>query len=287
MDLFYIIFSTVLIWCVGLWIYFKNHFLSLGNLYIFFYAILFLIAIKLYGEDSYHNLKELNLFGFLHFIFFLTLFAYPLRKLPNKNLPFKETNTRLIKILYWFTISFCLLGFYEIYQNLSTGVIMLFSDSDYGNDAYMELRDNMDILKQEGHTLNFISIISGQARWLSVFLFLYSLIDSRSTKLEKLLLGICLISSFMSAMAKGSRFGIVVTVLQFAFFYFFVRTYISKSYKRIIQNISIAFGIIIVLAVVVISVSRAEAAGNEDSMFIYYDSYASQGIIYWGVLKIK
>ena len=280
-DLYYIVISTFIIGGISLYEYHKNKYLSLGNLYLFFYTVVFAVAIKLYIEDDQHDFKNLNLFGFLHFIFFITLFSLPLLRIPRHGIRFVETNPNLVKFLYWFTIIFSLYGLSDTIMNLPSGVMSLFMNSDYGYEAFSETRAAMDEVKSGGRVINVISVFAVQANWLSVFLFLYSLIDRYSTKLEKRCLAFCLIARFLNSLSIGSRFFIIVPGLQFLFFYFFIRKFIPQSTKKIVNKGIITFGVLIIMGFFAITVSRASNTNREDSMFLLYDAYLSEGVLFY------
>lgn len=282
-DLFFIIFSTVIILGISFITLKKNKFLSLGNLYLFFYSVLFLIGIKLYLEDNIHDFRGQSLFNLLHLILIIYLFCTPLLKLPRKDVPFVSTNRSLVKVLYRFTIIFSVISLYEAYQNLTSGgLLLLFTDSSYGNEAYAETRAGMDIIRQEGRSLSYLSIITGQALQFAPFLFIYSIIDPYSRKIEKVLLGFCVLFKLLNAVSIGSRFGIVVPVMQCAFFYFFISKYVAPRLNKLVIMVGIWVGLFLGAALVAISVSRAEGAGRQENMFMYYDAYASEGILFYG-----
>lgn len=287
MDLFYIIFSTVVIWLLSIRTLAKNKLLSLGNLYLFFYAVLFLISIKLYIEDTIHDFVGQNLFTLLHLILIIYLFCTPIIRLPRVNVPYVSTNNTLVKFLNWFTIIFSVISLYEVYVNLTSGgLLLLFTDSSYGSEAYAETRAGMDVVRQEGRSLSYISIITGQALQLSPFLFIYSLINPHSRFYEKFLLGLCVLFKLLNAVSIGSRFGIVVPVMQCAFFYFFVSKYANHRLNKIVIGIGSAVGVFLAAALIAISVSRAESAGRQENMFMYYDAYASEGVLFYGKYAI-
>lgn len=257
--------------------------MSLGSLYLFFYAILFLISIKLYMDDPYNEFKDLNLFGFLHLIFIIYIFCYPINKLPRESVPFISTSRGIVNILYWYTIILSLFSIYEIYLNLSSGsILLLFTDSSYGNEAYAETRASMDVIKQEGRSLNFLSVFIGQAHCLAPFMFIYSLIDPYCKLFKKIALAICVLFNVLNAVSMGSRYGIVVPIMQCFCFYFFVRIYLGKRLRRIVTLSGISLGIFIVAALWAITTSRAEGAGKKDeSTVTYIESYMSQGILFY------
>lgn len=283
LDLFNIIVATVIIWGISISTLIKNKFLSLGNLYLFFYSVLFLIGIKLFIEDTIHDFGGQNLFLLLHLVLILYLFCIPLLKLPRKSVPFVCTNKKLVKFLYWFTIIFSVISLYEVYVNITSGgLLLLFTDSSYGEEAYAETRANMDVVRQEGRSLSYVSIIIGQALQLAPFLFIYSIVDPNSKRIEKLLLGVCVLFKLLNAASIGSRFGIVVPVMQCVFFYYFIAKYVSSRLNKIIISIGIGVGVFMFAALMAISVSRAQGAGRQDDMYLYYEAYASEGVLFYG-----
>ena len=282
-DLFSIIFATVVIWGISILTFRKNKFLSLGNMYLFFYSVLFLIGIKLYTEDTIHDFSGQDLFLLLHLVLIIYLFCTPLLKIPRKSIPFVSTNKSLVRCLYWFTIVFSLISLYEVYVNITSGgLLLLFTDSSYGEEAYAETRANMDVVRQEGRSLSYLSIITGQALQLAPFLFIYSIIDPHSKRIEKWLLGICVLFKLLNAVSIGSRFGIVVPVMQCVFFYYFIAKYVNPRLNKIVISIGVWVGIFLFAALIAISVSRAQGAGRQDNMYLYYEAYASEGVLFYG-----
>jgi oligosaccharide repeat unit polymerase len=202
-------------------------------------------------------------------------------KLPRDNVKFVETNPVLVKYLYWYTIVFCFIGFVGTIQKISGGVYSLFADSNYGFEAFSETRDSMDVVTKEGRVTNFLSIFSGQANWLVVFLFMYSLIDSHSKSLEKILLGVCLAFRFLDALSIGSRFYIVVPALQVLFFYFFIKNFIPKRINKFLKISFVSLGGLIIAGFIAISVSRAVNTNREEVMYMLIDAYISEGVIFY------
>jgi len=253
---------------------------NLGVLYFLFYTILSFLSIHLYitGTPNLFDWKEINLFPLLYQQFFIAIFCILLARIDYKAEYIAQPQSYIIYLVYVFVITFSLLDIINVWEDFSTGIILLATDDQYGAELYNDLSEM--VYTTRSGAKQYISVIANITKHLAPILFLHYMAYPKKNIFILLGLGCSSLVSIMSAISIGSRLGIVQEMMNIIGGIWLMRRFYSRRIILWMRPIGIAFGTIIMIGFLSITLSRAGKTNINPLSFV--ESYASQSFLYFG-----
>ncbi len=275
----------LLIWVVTLFLYQKRrNVFDAGSVIILSYvcyAIFSLITIN----DIFFSItfEPLHLFPYIYLYLMLLLALWP--TIYHHCHPVKEIEnpqTRILKLLGWIICGCAILQLPEIIGNFSNGLVMLFIDTDAGQNAYSEQLGNAS---EAGNAIsNIPAIIYNALADIGIFLFFYFISLKNKDKLLICGLGFSILIGLLIPIMHGQRSGVILNILTLILGYFLFKEFFSKVINGIVKKIGIIIMTLITLPIAAITMSRFgdKAAG----VFGFLNWYIGQANIFfnnWGL----
>lgn len=240
------------------------------------YAIFSLISLN----DSFFSLAydPLTVFPYIYLYVMMMIAMSPLiYNHINPTSVIVEPETKILSITSWLIIICSILILPNIIQNSGDGIVKLFTDTDAGNDAYMEQASNAD---ESGSGINNLSaIIYNSLSDITVFLCFYYMTLKRKNIVLIVGLFFAILVGLLMPIMNGERSGVALSLLTVIGGYMLFRRYLSKRINRLVQITGIVLVIVISLPIAAITVSRfGEKASGVGG---YLTWYIGQGSLYF------
>ena len=253
---------------------------NIGVLYFLFYTILSVMSIHLFivGEPNLFNWKDINILPLLYQQFFIAIFCIVLAKVDSKAEYAAQPKSNILYFVYIFVITFSLLDLINVWEDFSTGIVMLATDDQYGAELYNELSEM--VYSTRSGPKQYISVVANITKHLAPILFLHYLANPKKNMFILIGLGCSSVVAIMSAISIGSRLGIVQEVMNIIGGMWLMRRFYSRRVIAWMRPIAVAFGTIVLVGFLSITLSRANK--KNDSVLLFLESYASQSFLYFG-----
>lgn len=256
-----------------------------GVIVVIFYTIISLFAIDLYvrrPNGTLYPWSHISIIPLLLLLIFIVLFSLLIIKASSYSL-FKRPSKKFITIIAISVSILSLLNIYEIINNFSTGLMLLATDSDYGNEIYSQTTEKFIYNFHRSDGVNIIGTLSTLAKKMAPMIFLIYLSYRKKNKLLLIALALSTFTSYMYSVSMGMRSAIIQDLLSIILFYIFIKRFYSKRTIYWFNRIVGCFLGIIICGMILITISRVNAhIGGRSSVYENAESYASQGIIYLG-----
>lgn len=247
----------LLLWVLTLaWYQYKNHTIDAGTAIISTYVMYAVFSILSLNDEFFSiAYNPLKLFPFIYLYVMLMIALSPTiyhHLNPPKSIIDPQTHILPITAIIIIVMSVLLIP--DIISNLDDGLVKLFTDTEAGNDAYIEqLEKNTD---QGSKIRNIPAIIYNTLSDMPIFLFFYFL--TLKEKKYGLIIGL-LFSIFIGVLlpiVHGQRGGVIITVLTVILGYMLFKPYISKRINRYFNVFGLVSVAIISLPIIAITLSR-------------------------------
>ena len=142
---------------------------------------------------------------------------------------------------------------------------MLLIDSAFGLDSYNEsiaISENMG----KGGVSNLPAIISGAFSNVGVLFFFYYITLKNKSKIISIALGVCLLTVILSSLLRGERGGVYYQSMTILATYLLFRKFIPDSINKKIKKIGIILGVIIIVLITALTLSRFSSAPDSDPL---------------------
>ena len=194
----------------------------------------------------------------------------------------EDPHTRILKLTGWMV---CVSAFFlvpDIVGNFTEGLVMLFTDTEAGQDAYSEQLGNAD---EAGVSVsNLFAIVYNAFADVGIFLFYYFLSRKDKDKCLVVGLGCAIIIGLLIPVMHGQRSGVILSILTLVLGYFLFKEFFSRTINRVVRWGGIAVLALTALPVVAITLSRFDKMMAGVLGFLNW--YIGQANIYfnnWGL----
>lgn len=247
----------LLLWVLTLaWYQYKNHTIDAGTAIISTYVLYAVFSILSLNDEFFSlGYDPLKLFPFIYLYIMLMIALSPTiyhHLNPPKSIV--DPHTKILSFVAVIIIVMSIFLIPDIISNIDTGLVKLFTDSDAGNDAYIEqLEENTG---QGSKIRNIPAIIYNALSDMPIFLCFYLM--TLKEKKYWLILGLffSIAIGIMLPIVHGQRGGVVITVLTTILGYMLFKPFISKRINRYFKVIGLVCIIIISLPIIAITFSR-------------------------------
>ena len=281
MDLFLLLINSLLYLFILYQMKRRYGLFNIGTLYMVFYTMSAILAIHLYGY-YYHRLYSWdgqNLFCLIYLLFFIVLFINLLNKYKFSNKQIAHPPGQFINPLCVSIILVSLIDIIDIWENFSTGIILLLTDEEYGNELYLMLNDSVhSVGSREGNVLNVLSTIG---KSIAPLLLVYYLTRPGKNLFITIGLIAATLMSFMHGISVGSRHALVSGLMNLIAGFYLLRHFYSNKTMTWLRPIAIGAVSVIVLSFGILTISRSNAT-HEGKTFAFVESYVSQSFLYFG-----
>jgi len=264
--------------------YVKKHygFRNVGAFYIYFYALLSIIAVHLYITLVPRDLPcdGISLFPLLYLEFFVVLFASILVKHDSSERKLIEPPTTILNLLCIVVVILSLLEIRTIMQDFTAGFAQLLVDDEYGAGLYDTLSREVVHSARASGPKSYISVLSNQAEALAPVLFLFYLAKRNRNLAITIGLALATFITFAFALSTGRRSTIIQRLFSMGVTYFYLRKYYSHRVIAVARPILISVVGIILTGFLLISISRVNSFGG--NLFTFFERYAGQSYLYFG-----
>lgn len=195
--------------------------------------------------------EEITLFPYIYLFIMLMLPLYPIIKLESR--PIYSIRKPRKSLFYIVCMILIILSFYhvdEIFQNITNGIFMLFVDSDAGLLAYQKGAAKFTTDMSSGDLnkeVDYLSVLANLSRTIIPVFWLYYISLEERNKYLFALLTICVLLSPLNSIASGSRYTLVVFMVETTVVFVFVKKILMQKKKIIIKRIS--YVVLVVLIV--------------------------------------
>lgn len=165
-----------------------------------------------------------------------------------------DPHTRILKATGWLVCICALFLVPDILGNFQEGLVMLFTDTEAGQDAYAEQLGNAD--EAGNFVSNLFAIIYNALADVGIFLFYYFLSRKDKDKYLVVGLGFSIIVGLLIPVMHGQRSGVILNLLTLVLGYFLFKEYYSKAINRVVRWVGMAVLALTALPVVAITFSR-------------------------------
>jgi oligosaccharide repeat unit polymerase len=245
------------LWVLTLaWYQYKNHTIDAGTAIVSTYVMYAVFSLITINDEFFSiSFNPLKLFPFIYLYVMLMIALSPTiyhHLNPPKSIA--DPNTRILSFtaLIIIVMSFFLIP--EILSNIDTGLVKLFTNSDAGNDAYIEqIEENTD---QGSKIRNIPGIIYNALSDLPMFLCFYFM--TLKEKKYGLILGLlfAIFIGILLPIVHGQRGGVIISILTSIVGYMLFKPYISERINRYFRIFGISFVAIISIPIIAITLSR-------------------------------
>lgn len=247
----------LLLWILTLaWYQYKNHTIDAGTAIISTYVMYAVFSIISLNDEFFSIAYDpLKLFPFIYLYVMLMIALSPTiyhHLNPPKSIV--DPNTKILVFTAIIIIIMSVLLIPDIISNLNTGISKLFTDSDAGNDAYIE---QIEADSNQGSKIrNVPAIIFNALSDMPIFLCFYfmTLKDKKYWLIFGLFFAIFI--ALLLPITRGQRGGTVVTILTTILGYTLFKPYISKRINRYFKVFGMVSVIVISLPIIAITFSR-------------------------------
>ena len=255
-----------------------------GSAIMLSYVCYAVFSIVTLNDEFFSSMFEpLRIFPYIYLYLMLMLALSPAiyhHLHPVKEI--EEPHTRILKVTAWIVCVSAFIMIPQIVGNFSEGVVMLFTDMEAGQDAYVEQLGEAD---EAGSAVsNLFAIVYNSLADVGIFLFFYFL--SRKNKDKYLIcgLGFSIIVGLLIPVMRGQRSGVILSLLTLFLGYFLFKEFYSKKINLIVRWIGVAVFSLTALPVAAITFSRFDKmmAG----VLGYLNWYIGQANLYfnnWGL----
>lgn len=247
-----------------------NYRLGVASVTLLSYIIYPIIgAFWFFSTDTiYGDSIPLRLLPFLYLALMLRLAISPLVQYDRQNIQQIEPPSTFF--FYGFVIVYatCVLMYTtEIFNGLSTGILMILTDNSAGDSLYSVERDvntHLGISNLPSVVFNIFSPI--------VFLFFFYYLTLKKRHLWMIaLMGFCLLMKTVYALSLGQRTEVTMCIFNVIAAYIIVKPMLSERITHIVRTTLIILAIAIALPFMALSLSRfGEREGGVGAGLIYY-----------------
>lgn len=247
----------LLVWIITFVVYhLRKPMLDAGSVIIGSYVFYALISVFTINDDLFSMTYEsLTLFPFILLYIMLMIGLSPAiyhHVHPVKQI--NDANTRLIKPLCWLMIVCGFAMVPSIVANFGDGLVKLFTDTDAGKEAYMEMLEEGE--DSGGGISNIPSIIFNALFDLLIFFSFYFLTLEKKPFILILGLFASVVIGLLYPVMMGQRTGVINGIFTIFIAYFLFRNNIEKKLTRMIEVIGAVGITLTILPVVALTISR-------------------------------
>ncbi len=220
------------------------------------YAVFSIITIN--DELFSITFEPLRLFPYIYLYLMLMIALWPaVYHHLHPVTEIEEPHTRMLKLTAWL-ICFCALcQVPDIASNFNDGLVMLFTDTDAGKDAYSEQLSDAD---EAGTAIsNLFAIIYNSLSDVAIFLFFYFLTQKEKNRLLVAGLGFSIAVGLLIPVMHGQRSGVILGVLTLILGYFFFQEYYSRMLNLLVRGVGVVVLAMVALPVAAITFSRFDS----------------------------
>lgn len=254
--------SYLLMWVLTLiWYQRRNSAWDSGSTLIALNAMYAVFAIITFNDDVLpFNYKPLRLFPYIYLYCMLMLAMLPLiRHHDNPAQSIEMPQTRMLTAASMVIIAISILMVPGMLGNGQTGLVKLFTDSDAGKEAYIEM--SKEQADAGSGISNILSIIYNALQDIGVFLFFYFMTLKKKKKLITTALGFSFVISFIAPVLDGQRTGTINSLLLATGAYMLFRRYLPAHVNKVVRRMGIVAIALIMLPVGAITFSRFDGRG--------------------------
>lgn len=214
----------------------------------------------IYYPFSDQMFEEITILPYIYLFVMIMLPLYPIIKLES-NLIYSIRKPRKT-LFYLVCLSLIFLSFYhidEIFDNMINGIFMLFVDSDAGLLAYQKgvAKFTTDMSSGDlNKNVDYLSVLANLSRTIVPVFWLYYLSLEGKNKYIFILLTICTLLSPLNSVASGSRYGIVVFIVETTTVFLFMKNFLSQKKQITVKRISSIALVILIVPFFLVTISR-------------------------------
>lgn len=237
----------------------------------------------IYYPFSDQMFDEMTLFPYIYLFIMLMLPLYPIIKLENNPISFIQRPRK--SLFYIVCLGLIILSFYHIddmFENVINGIFMLFVDSDTGLLAYQKGAANFTTDMSSGDLnkkVDYLSVLANLARTIVPVFWLYYLSLGDKNKCFFILLTICALLSPLNSVASGSRYGIVVFMMETTTVFLFVKNFLSQKKRIVLKRISSIVLVALMIPFFLVTISRN--SGDLKNALYGMERYFSESFIHF------
>lgn len=254
-----------------------------GVIVVLFYTIISVFAIDFFirePEGWIFPWNKIEILPLLILLVFVLLFSgliinsYKIRR-------FKQPPLKLINTIGIIVSILSLVDIVSIINNFSTGLVLLMTDDNYGNELYLQSTNDLVYNIQRSGVINIIGSLSTLTKNFAPMIFLIYLTYTKRNKILVISLALSTFVVYMYGVSMGLRSMIIQNLLTFILFYLYIKRFYSKKTRYWFNLLMGCFFGCILLGTVLITVSRANTVKGF-SPVTFAESYATQGILFLG-----
>lgn len=226
--------------------------------------------------------EEITLFPYIYLFIMLMLPLYPIIKLESR--PIYSIRKPRKSLFYIVCMILVILSFYhvdEIFQNITNGIFMLFVDSDAGLLAYQKGAAKFTTDMSSGDLnkeVDYLSVLANLSRTIIPVFWLYYISLEERNKYLFSLLTICVLLSPLNSIASGSRYALVVFIVETTVVFVFSKNLMQKK-KIIIKRISYVVLVVLIVPFLLVTISRSN--GDMKNTLYGMERYFSESFIHF------
>lgn len=191
----------------------------------------------------------------------------------------QESPTRLLNVYAVFVILLSLLLVPDIVDNFSEGLVKIVTDTDAGREAYEDsLEDKME--NGYGSQIGNLSAIIFNAFYdVTIFVAFYMMTLKRKNIFLVVGIFISVVIGLMLPIMKGARGSAYITLCTLLGAFMLFKPYLSRLLVRVVSIVGIVGGLLILIPIAAITMSRFGERVEGVSSFITW--YMGQGNVYF------
>lgn len=270
-----ILLGNVFIWLVTLlYFYKKKNRWDAGNLLLLTFLVYSICSLVLVanaaGGEAYEN-ADITFFPLLFLYVCIIISILPVLLFnQNKIKNIQKDGLLVIDIISCIFIGCALIKIPLDLMHIKEGILLILMDSSGGSEVYQDTlaasRDNLG----DGNISSLPSIIINAITEIIIIILYYNFSLNRRKKISIFLLIILCILPF-SYLANSQRGPAIAIISTLFISYFILNKFYSERLKRVVRKLSLIVGILIVLVISAITISRfgQRDGGAIGSVFAY------------------
>lgn len=241
------------------------------------YTMIAICSAHLFCSPEYRYLfDDLTLFPFIYLFGSMLLFASPILRTDENKIKRIVVNRKWFIYCSCFILACFLFRLPTLLTNVQERLFELIFSSDFGQEAYSEMRTRSSQHRSQG---DFVSVIVNSSIGLSLPFFFYAVYSRKFSLWMVLGLAVSAFTTPILGLLNGSRYAAgKFVIVSFFLFIFFLHFYSDKT-KRKLKFFAILAGALILIPFSALTLSRSGGDGRTTYMFI--ERYVSEGALHF------
>lgn len=277
---------NAIVWII-IFVYFriKRSQWGLTHTILLLYMAISILSLHLfiYYPFSERMFKDMTLFPYAYLFVMLMLPLYPIIKVESKPVySIQKPHMLLFRFVCFGIIILSLYHIDEMFVDIKEGIFTLFTDSDAGLLAYQKGAAKFTTDTSSGDIskgVDYLSVLANIARTIIPIFWLYYFSLEKKSKPFFLIMTVCMILSPLNSIASGSRYGIVVFMLEITTFFLYIKNFLSKKRQAFAKKTSSVALIMLLVPFFLVTISRSH--GNMKDALYGIERYFSESFIHF------